>query len=649
MSRLATIKNTGELPIAAFLIATLLIYWPGLTGPYMFDDFWNLVPIEKWAAGQIAWHQALQQNAGSIIESRPLAMGSFMLTTWLGGVGTFPSKLGNLGLHLVCGWLVWRLALRLVSLDRSIREHARMLSLIVSAAWLLHPLHVSTVLYSIQRMSQLSAVAVLLCMLAYLSARDSILQGRLRAAALKLFVLFPALLLAGLLSKQNAIVAPALCLAIELLSRTDTAGSRGQRLIATFFVLFLAIPATAITINLLMYPTYVLDGYRDWDFSWQERLLTQSRVLVDYIGSILVPYSPGMGLYTDDFPVSTGLLHPPTTIASILFLIGVTVLAWWKRRARPLAFVGWIFFLIAHSIEASFLPLEMYYEHRNYLPSVGLLLAVMGLVAPVALRRIEGVSMRWASLPTVASLAFVVVLAIATFGRVLVWQSFDTIVAQGVQQHPNSIRAVSDAAWLAIKHKQFDKARTAMNSLITSRDPRARVFGHLQLAVIDCHAGDPLDASNLDLAVSEVLPTATVYEAQIIKMFDSATLLGACKAESVVFANAAQRIIDAATGQPETNRNKYVPREVIARLYARGGRWDLAERQAALSWSAGRNLPTGALLAQIYLENKKYVEAGLLVAELESLIHKEDVGGQAALRQLRHRTAARDTAQPAAN
>ncbi|MCY0536413.1 hypothetical protein, partial [Klebsiella pneumoniae] len=56
------------------------------------------------------------------------------------------------------------------------------------------------------------------------------------------------------------------------------------------------------------------------------------------------------------------------------------------RKRAPSIPAGWFFFLVAHLVESSFLPLEMYYEHRNYLPSFGLLLAATGLLE-ILLRR----------------------------------------------------------------------------------------------------------------------------------------------------------------------------------------------------------------------------------------------------------------------
>src|SRR5690606_28740337 len=69
---------------------------------------------------------------------------------------------------------------------------------------------------------------------------------------------------------------------------------------------------------------------------------------------------------------------PPSTAVSILALAIASALAVVVRKRAPGIFVGWFFFLAAHLVESSFLPLELYFEHRNYLPALGLSIAFVG-------------------------------------------------------------------------------------------------------------------------------------------------------------------------------------------------------------------------------------------------------------------------------
>lgn len=626
ISRSAT---TRRLLLMAALAFSFVLYWPGLSGPFLFDDYWNLTQVEKWYEGAQPWRYALLRDTGSIIAARPVSMASFMLTTQLGGVGAFPAKLGNLILHLACGALVWHVARTILRLDPNLKGRGDAIALIICAIWLLHPLQVSTVLYAIQRMSQIAALFVLGAVTVYLLARSQLKQGRMRLAAFNLFLTLPLLVGLGVLGKQNAAVAPLLCAVVELAYFSES--PRRHRLVHGFFILFIVIPVVAFAALLAFRPGSLLAGYQDWDFSLAERLLTQPRVLLDYLSMILVPYTPRMGLYTDDFVVSTGLLSPIGTLPAILAIVGVSVLTWYLRGRMPTFFAGWYFFLAAHSVEASFLPLEMYYEHRNYLPSLGILLALAGCTT---LLRRPSPRMRSAAPVLVGTL--LATLAIATFGRVLVWQSHESIIEQGARHHPASMRAASDMASLQLDRQDIDGAIRAVLPLVSSDNQRARIYGHLYMVGLECRRGGPLDRAHLAAAVEQALPLTTVYEAQMIRFIDNASHFGQCRRQSEAeLADAFVAIMDAATEQAETSPSKHVPREIIARLYLRAGNPAQAEVQARTAWLAGRHPPTGALLTRIYEMNGRIGDARRTLSELEAMIDPADVAGQQELVALR--------------
>lgn len=615
------------------LVLTTALYWPGLSGPYLLDDFWNLTPVEKWFAGSQSWRQALLPNADSIVFSRPVSMASFMFTLWLGGLGTFPVKLGNLLIHLACGLLGWWMLRRALRMDARLSPHAGMLALAGACIWLLHPLHVSTVLYAVQRMTQLSAFFTLASVAVYMIARRQLDTNRTHLATLNLFATVPILMALGVLSKQNAAIAPFLCLIFELayLSRE----SPRPRQVVTFFALFALLPTLAVVTVVAINPGLIIDGYRDWGFTLPQRLLTQPRVLLDYIGTLLVPYTPRMGLFTDDFPVSTGLLSPVSTVLSIFSLSALTVGAALVRRRAPSVFAGWFFFLTAHGVESSFLPLEMYYEHRNYLPSFGLFLAIIGLAVFIpADFRTPRMSQRRIAILAMSTL--VLALSFATLGRVLIWQHDESIIEQGYSQHPTSLRAALNKAALAINRKDYETAADVVTSLANSRERRHRVVGRLHLAAISCMRAQSFDIRAFDLAVSESLPQLTVYEAQMIKLLDQTSQMDGCRGQvEAKLADGFSTMLAAATHQPESSQNKFVLRELIARLYARAGRWEDAKKQAEIAWQSGGNPPVGALLTRVYVKVGDYVSAGKVLANLETEIDLGDKDGQQELVRLR--------------
>src|SRR5690606_21920276 len=95
------------------------------------------------------------------------------------------------------------------------------------------------------------------------------------------------------------------------------------------------------------------------------------------------------------------------------------------------------FFLIAHSMEASVVPLLLYFEHRNYLPAVGLLWAVAGAVGYVWRRLAQHIHSPQL-LGCAGAMLLVAVLGAATHTRAWVWQSYPTMLKQGLEHYPDS-------------------------------------------------------------------------------------------------------------------------------------------------------------------------------------------------------------------
>ena len=150
------------LAMAAVLLITLVVYFRGLTGGFLFDDFHNIVTNERvhLTALDAASLKDLVASGSATSMGRPLAMLSFGINHYLNGLDPWYFKLVNVLIHLVCGLLVYHLSQEILSVPaRGAGETERpgLVPLLVAASWLLLPLNVSTVLFVVQRMTQLSA------------------------------------------------------------------------------------------------------------------------------------------------------------------------------------------------------------------------------------------------------------------------------------------------------------------------------------------------------------------------------------------------------------------------------------------------------------------------------------------------------------
>lgn len=617
----------------AAILLTVLVYWTGLSGPFMFDDVANLEPVQSWLNGDVSWQSVLFGNESGMF-GRQVSMASFLISAELGGHTPYAYKLGNLIIHVACGLVGWQVIRRLLAEDKRLTANADLLATIVVALWLLHPINVSTVLYSVQRMAQLSTFFVLASLWAYLVARKQLMLGKTGRALTGLFALFPLLLLAGLASKENAAVAPALCLVVEL--GYFIAKPEHKRIRQAFFGLFVGLPALAVVAVLVFAPDRLLSGYAERDFTLAERLLTQSRALVDYIVTIFIPRTPLLGLYTDDFEVSTGLMSPPTTLLSLLALVLVSAAAVVLRKRAPSLFVGWFFFLVAHSVESGVVALELYFEHRNYLPAFGLILAVVGLIALLPEELPLNVFTP-KQLGLLIAGGFALSFAFATGGRANVWQSGETILTQGLKHHPDSMRAQLERATLAMQQGNLQGSYDAFADLLTSKRQRNRVIARLSWVTLDCISRKPVSPGDLQRALAETRPNLSMAEVSALRLLAQVSQKQGCGeltesaiADNVLF------MLDRAAEQPDSSRSKWLTRFLAANTLLRAGRVADAQKQAELAWRASGDLPVGALLSQIYASRKMKAEAQSLLAVLEQRTKPYDTLGQTELAKTRN-------------
>ena len=613
----------SHLVLLAAAFAAALLYSAGLHGPFLLDDAANLDPLARALDGQAGMLELILGNTSGSL-GRPVSMLTLWFSAATGGMHPFPFKLGNLLIHLLCGWAGWQMLRRLLDQDPRLATRASLVAAALAGLWLLHPINVSTVLYAVQRMAQLSTLFVLLAVWMYVRGRQQLIEGHARAALIRLFVLFPLLLLAGLFSKENAAVAPALCLVVELayFSRQPRSGHA----LPTFYAAFLLLPALAAIAIMVAMPDTLFGLYATRDFTMLERLLSQPRALMEYLGLVFWPRGGMMGVFVDDFVVSTGLLSPASTLLAIVALLAISGIAIAMRRQAPSVFAGWFFFLVAHGVESTLLPLELYFEHRNYLPLFGLLLASAGLLAWLLdkLAKPEPVRERIGlALPAVAAVA----LAAITWQQVQVWKSMDSIVAQALANRPGSLRAVLGQVTLDVQRQNYNDAARRLAALAGSDNPRHRKVGLLSLVTVDCLRGRLSDLEMLEQADAIAVPSVTPIEMQAYRPVEVAAQLGSCEVlRNEDVADSLVGTIDAASGQPGTSRFKWQLRATAARIYLRANRRQNAREQAELAWIPGvSDTAIGDMLVRIQLHDRDKIAAQRTLDEVRRYVSSNQI------------------------
>src|SRR5690606_2099767 len=344
------------------LLIAYFVYKPGLTGGFLFDDFPNLAPLGQ-QGGVRDWQSfsAFLSSGFSGPTGRPIALISFLLddNAWPSQAAYF--KQTNIYIHLLCGLLLAWSTLLLMRLWGAEEKYATWIALLNMGLWLLHPMMVSTTLYVVQRMAQLATLFMFAGLVGYLHGR-LLLRSRPCAAYLWMSLSLILGTLLATLSKENGALLPLLVVVLEFCS----ASAVGRQPHWSWRLLFLWVPSLLVLGYLAQRINFTQDLWPSRRFNQPERLMTEGRILWDYLYQLWVPRIESHGLFQDGYLISRGWLSPPSTLLAAIGLAALFAAALLLRRYWPSFSLAVLFFLAAHLIESSVIGLGLYFEHRNY-------------------------------------------------------------------------------------------------------------------------------------------------------------------------------------------------------------------------------------------------------------------------------------------
>lgn len=455
---------TLGISIFFFIALTFYIYLPGTSGLFILDDYGNLSSIGKYTNLSFwdnFWLFILEGKSGPT--GRPISLASFYLNAsqWPTNPSSFIYT--NIIIHLINGVLLFWISLKLAKLLLLSPTQQVFFSLLISALWLLHPMHTTTVLYIVQRMTELSATFTLLGIIFYLYGREKLSLHK-KTAFLLLFIGVGLSLLFSILSKENGILLVAYLLVIEFFLLQPLKHYPPKKL---YYWLIPAVitPFIAVIIYLGMHTN--TGGYAARNFTLTERLLTEPRIIFDYLQHILLPKMSYSTLFHDDFQISSHLFSPWTTLPAILGIIILSITALLVRKRLPLLAFAIAWFFAGHLIESTVLPLELYFEHRNYLPILGIMITI----AYYAARFFSKKKMITLGL----SVLFLCLFTFITFQNTTLWGKPVQQAKAWYEKHPGSLRAqelyrpIAHAQGLTLKkHQASDVVIKEKKSLFSS-------------------------------------------------------------------------------------------------------------------------------------------------------------------------------------
>jgi hypothetical protein len=428
--------TTTNLYLLGFCLVLLLAwcsYRPALSGAFQLDDIGNLGGLARIEDTASAMDFVISGAAGPL--GRPLALLTFALQaeSWEQGAAAFLTV--NVLIHLLnallLAWCLYWMALQ----SGVEREKSTLVAAVAAGVWVMLPLLATASLLVVQRMTTLSALCMLLGLGGYLLARRQIDVKPTRALFGMSVSLAAGTLLAAL-AKESGLLLPVFVLVLEatILDRPTGIAMRRWRLWQSLFLLLPLLAIVAFLASRSAYPDSMV-ARRDFD-AW-ERLLSEAHILWVYLRKALLGIPAELGIYQNPPQISRSLFDPLTLLACISWLALAALSVVWRRR-YPLLALAVLWYLGGHLIESSVIPLELYFEHRNYLPIVGPVFALCSflLLGPTKRRRVGMVV-----LPV-----FVLVSAYFLYTFASLWGEPSRSSRYWAMQYPQSVRAVSTMA-----------------------------------------------------------------------------------------------------------------------------------------------------------------------------------------------------------
>lgn len=443
----------------------------GITNGFAFDDFSIIVrnsrthSLAHWwqLFGQSYWPQVY---GGDLY--RPVTMAGFAIQWALGGGAPLVFHLVSIGLYvLVCA------AFLAVLLELLPAETAWL----GAALFAVHPLHVEAVANVVGQSELLAALFMLLALLVFLRARRRRTVGAVDISLITLLYLI------ACLSKEHAIVLPALLFAAEATVFATPAKPLRARLVAARL---LGLTLTAAGLAFLWARFHVLGtNVAASDEAnalllgqpFGIRVMTMLRVLLEWVRLFFWPAR----LSADYSPQAIALVTGPSPemLASAAILVGFTGLAWAARKRVPVAAFAFLWVVIALLIPSNLIiPTGFTLAERTlFLASGGVMLGLAAVVDYLTARS-ASVS-RPARLMAAGVVGVLLVLGLVQSAhRQRIWRDSDTLVLQTVNDVPASYRAHMSYALFLFQHNRRNDAfeELALANALFPKDPSALEF-----------------------------------------------------------------------------------------------------------------------------------------------------------------------------
>ena len=423
---------------------------------------------------------------------RPVPMLTFALNWYIGKDKVFGYHIVNNAIHLVTTFFLFLTVLNLLAspnLKGKYQGNEYVIAFLTAVLWAVNPIQTQAVTYIVQRMASLAAMFYIIGIYFYLKTRRSLPGYRqllFITGCLLSFVL-------ALDSKENAVTFPIAMAGIDILFYQDLSDKKTRRKVMAALAVVGASMAAILTILYIKGDiAQVLKGYEKRTFTLGERLMTEPRIIIYYLSQIFYPIASRFSL-VHDIKISTSFFKPWTTIPAILAVIFLLGTGFLQAVKRPIVALAIFFFFMNHMIESTIIPLELIFEHRNYLPSFFLFFPVAtGLIWIIDYVKKKNSFIQMLLAVSIAGVIFS--FCAGTIVRNRAWATEKTLWEDCILKAPGMARPYHNLAYYHYgKIGNMNKAMELYKKSLTKKYTNSKTAHALtfnNMAIISCNSGD---------------------------------------------------------------------------------------------------------------------------------------------------------------
>ena len=345
----------------------------------------------------------------------------------------------NIAIHIITSFFIFLITIQLLNLSDKFNSTTTnkkyFIALLTATLWAGAPIQTQAVTYIIQRMASMAAMF-------YMIAVYTFILGRRRRGP-KQKILFLICFLAYLLalgSKENTVILPLTLFLIEFtFFQKNRTLNKSTYFRAAFFSMACLAAAFLLAWAIGANPLSFISGYTHRSFTLGQRILTEPRIVTQYLVQLLLPRTSALSI-EHQLTISTSLFNPPSTLPAILFILSLCSISLYYLRKFPLICFPIIFFFLNQLVESTVIPLELFSEHRNYLPSSFIFLPVSFFLAETIYDK-NTLSLFLKSTIVIAATLYLMLSGLATYSRNSTWKNEGTLWSDALRKAPSSARA----------------------------------------------------------------------------------------------------------------------------------------------------------------------------------------------------------------